>query len=410
MMDTFELELEAMAHGGSALGRHEGRTVFVPYTIPGERIEARLTGAKGRAAFAEGVRLLDASADRVFPRCPHFGPHKCGRCHWQHIAYSAQLLLKQDILADQLARVGGFDEADVRALIPSPEEWYYNDRITMLPLPDGSLGYPSADPGHTFAISECHIIHPDLLALKEALNLETVESLQQVRLARGSDGALMVMLSLPEAAAPELEVDVDASVNLLLEDNEPVNLVGETHTRHVVGGRSFRATAGSSFRANTAALDNLVSVVLDALALTGSEKVLDLYAGVGLFTAFAAPRAESVTMVESYPPAATDAETNLDEFENVTIIEGAVEDFLDEPDEAYDVVILDPPPEGLSIPAMDGLAALGAARLVYVSSDPASLARDAKRLAAHGYNLRTVQPLDLAPQTYYIDAVAVFER
>ena len=119
MENEFELELTGMAHGGSALGRHDKQTIFVPYTIPGETVLAHITQDKGRIAFAEGVTLLEASADRVFPRCPHFGPGKCGRCHWQHIDYMAQLLLKQDVLADQLERIGGFVDADVRPVIAS---------------------------------------------------------------------------------------------------------------------------------------------------------------------------------------------------------------------------------------------------------------------------------------------------
>ncbi|MBL8157322.1 MAG: TRAM domain-containing protein, partial [Anaerolineae bacterium] len=110
---TFDLDLEAMAHGGSALGRFGQQTVFVPYTIPGERVHARVVAQKGRVLFAEGLTLLESSADRVYPACPHFGPGRCGRCHWQHIAYPAQLLLKQDVLADQLERIGGLTEVEV---------------------------------------------------------------------------------------------------------------------------------------------------------------------------------------------------------------------------------------------------------------------------------------------------------
>ena len=145
MTDTFELELEAMAHGGSALGRHAGRAIFVPYTIPGERIEARITSERGRVAFAEGVRLLDASADRVYPRCAHFGPGRCGRCQWQHIDYAAQALLKQDVLADQLARIAGLDDADVRPIITSPDVWGYNFQMTMEAGEDGAPGFRTMD-------------------------------------------------------------------------------------------------------------------------------------------------------------------------------------------------------------------------------------------------------------------------
>jgi 23S rRNA (uracil1939-C5)-methyltransferase len=150
-------------------------------------------------------------------------------------------------------------------------------------------------------------------------------------------------------------------------------------------------------------------VVMSALSLSGNEAVLDLYGGVGLFSAFIAPHAGLVTLIESYPPAVTDAESNLEEFEHVDLIEGAVEDVLPGLEDSYDAAVLDPPAEGLSVEVIDILAELRIPRLVYVSSDPATLARDAQRLSQKGYTLRGVQPIDFAPQTYYIDSVAVFD-
>jgi 23S rRNA (uracil1939-C5)-methyltransferase len=406
--DTIELQLDAMAHGGSALGRHDGRTVFVPYTIPGEVVRARITRDKGRVAFAEGVTLLEESGDRVYPRCPHFGPGRCARCHWQHIDYPAQLLLKQDVLADQLSRIGGFDDADVRPVIASPQHWGYNLHMTLLARDDGTLGFPGVD-APIYTITECHIVHPDLLALYHALDL-SFAGLSSLKLQQGSDGTQMLILTMADDNPPELETDLPASVNMILSDNEPVNLIGDSHSRYTVGGRTFRVTAGSFFRPNVAALDTLVNLVLDALQLTGAENVLDLYAGVGLFTPFVAQRAQLVTLVESYPPAVTDADDNLADMDNVDIIEGSVEDVLPELDDSYHAAIVDPPNDGLSVEAVDLLGESTLPRLVYVSSDPATLARDGKRLAQHGYRLAYVQPLDLAPQTYYIDSVAVFER
>jgi 23S rRNA (uracil1939-C5)-methyltransferase len=109
----------------------------------------------------------------VYPRCAYFGAHKCGRCQWQHIDYKAQLLLKQDVLADQLARIGGFEDADVRATIPSAAQWGYNYHMTMLPTADGGFGFPGADEGAVIAADECHIMHPDLFDLYVRIDLET---------------------------------------------------------------------------------------------------------------------------------------------------------------------------------------------------------------------------------------------
>ena len=108
--ETFEIQMQAMANGGFALGSNNRRTTFIPYTIPGETVKAKVINQRGSVDFAEGISLVEASADRVYPRCPHFGPRKCWGCQWQHIDYQAQLLLKQDVLADQLYRVGKFED------------------------------------------------------------------------------------------------------------------------------------------------------------------------------------------------------------------------------------------------------------------------------------------------------------
>ena len=411
--NTFELSIDSIANGGAGMGFHRRQPVFVPYTIPGERVIARPVEQAERHMIAEGVKLLDASADRVYPVCPHFGPGRCGRCQWQHIRYEAQLLLKQDILADQLGRLGGLTdreiEAALRSVIGSPEQWGYNTQITFNVTPDLKLAFPSADGKSYFPIEVCHILHPDLLDLYHQLDLDLTD-IKRVRLQIGSDGERMIVLFLAQDEAPELETDLTASINVLLPDNEPMNLIGDSHSRYTINERSFRVTAGSSFRANLSQMPSLVATVEMLLDLQGSETVLDLYAGVGVFSAFAAPKASLVTLVESYPPAVTDADENLADFENVDVIEGSVEEVLETLDEAYDAAIVDPPSRGLSKEVIDGLVGTQAARIVYVSDDPASLARDAKRLSQQGYRLAVAQPLDFAPQTYYLETAALFLR
>jgi 23S rRNA (uracil1939-C5)-methyltransferase len=200
------------------------------------------------------------------------------------------------------------------------------------------------------------------------------------------------------------------SVNLLLSDHQPVNLIGDLYSRYRVGGRRFRVTAGSFFRPNLGQMDTLIQTVIEALGVRRGQSVLDLYGGVGLFSAFIAPLVERVTLVESYAPAIRDAQANLSDLPNVTIRGDTVETALASLEGHYDAALLDPPGDGLSLDALDRLAALRLPHLVYLSSDPATLARDSKRLAAQGYHLTRVQPLDLAPQTFYIDAVAVLSQ
>ena len=408
--DTFELTLDEMVHGGQTLGRHAGRAIFVPYAIPGERILARLTDDRGRYAFAAGATLLEPSPHRVEPRCPHFGPGGCGGCHFQHIDYAAQRGYKRDVVIDQLTRIGGFSDPVVHPTLPSPDAWAYRHHATFHVDAEGSLCFVGTDNQTLIPIEECHIIRPELLDLFYELNLDGIPELDRVRLQSGSDGDLMAILSTRDDEAPELEVTLPVSINFLLSDNEPVNLIGASHVTYAVRGRRFRVTAGGFFQVNLPQAAALVDLVLARLDLRGGESVLDLYAGVGLFTAFIAERASLVTSVESYPPAVTDADENLADLDNIDLIEGNVEDVLPDLDGPFDAAVLDPPRTGLDVRALDALVAHAPGRIVYVSCEPSTLARDAKRLVKHGYRLVNVQPVDMFPQTYHIECVALMSR
>lgn len=408
--ELIELELDEMVHGGNALGRHEGRVIFVPYAIPGERITARITQGRQGFAFAEGVTLLRQSPERIIPRCPHFGPGRCGGCHFQHIEYEAQVRYKRDVVIDQMTRIGGFRDPLVHPTIPSPDDWSYRSHATFHVDGEGNLCYVGVDNESLIPIEECHIIRPELLDLFYELDLDVPE-LDRMRLQVGSESAdVMAVISTKDDEAPELETTLPVSINFLLSDNEPANLIGSSHVTYTVHGRTFRVTAGGFFQVNLPQAETLVELVLQKLDLQGHETVLDLYAGVGLFTAFLAERASLVTSIESYPPAVTDADENLSDLDNVDLIEGTVEDVLPALDEQYDAAVLDPPRTGLDVDALDALAEIGPARIVYVSCEPSTLARDAKRLVAKGYRLVDVQPVDMFPQTFHIECVALLTK
>lgn len=409
-MNVFELQLDEMVHGGQALGRHAGRAIFVPYGIPGERITARLTDDRGRYGFAEIVAVQEPSPHRVAPRCPHFGPGRCGGCHFQHIDTAAQAAYKRDVVIDQLKRIGGIPDPVVLPTIPSPDPWAYRVHATFQVDDAGNLCFVGTDNESLVPIDECHIVRPELMGLLDELDFEDMPELERVRVQVGTDGDLMVVLSTRGDEVPEIQVDIPVSINFLLSDNEPINLIGASNTAYMVRGRRFRVTAGGFFQVNPPQAAALIDLVLQKLDLHGTETVLDLYAGVGLFTAFIAEQASLVTSVESYPPAVTDADENLADLDNVDLIEGSVEDVLPELQESYDAVVLDPPRSGVDPHALDTLAALGARTLVYVSCEPSTLARDARRLAAKGYRLVDVQPVDMFPQTYHVECVAHFVR
>lgn len=411
-----DFDISDMAYGGQALGKYRGKLVFVPYTLPGEAVTAEITHESGSVAFARGTHLRAASVDRVAPRCPHFGPGRCWGCHWQHIDYPAQLLLKQDVLADQLSRVGKLPDRIIdrvmRPFLPAARIWQFNQRLTLLRDENGAWGYRRQHKGGIEGISECHLAHTDLIDTLAELDLD-FERARRLTLQRDSDGRIMLILEVYAEEAPSLHTDLPISVNLILPDNVPINLVGSAQSHFRIAGREFRVTAGASIRPNVDQVAALVTEVMKALRLTGHERVLDLYAGVGIFSAFIAANAALVTIVESYPPAATDADVNLADFDQVDIIEGQVEAALSDMvavDAEYDIALVDPPSSGLGQSVIADLARLTIQRLVYVSGDPPSLARDCNALFKAGFHLREIQPVDMAPHTYFITAVARFER
>ncbi|NLF01207.1 MAG: class I SAM-dependent RNA methyltransferase, partial [Anaerolineales bacterium] len=171
-MNTITLELTSMAHGGTALGRHEKRVIFVPYALPGETVRAEITDDRGSHAFAALVEVLDPSPDRVTPPCPYFGPDRCGGCQWQAAAYPAQLRFKAEIVADQLARIGGVGAPIVRPTVPDGSGWAYRNHAQFHPAVHGGLGFQTAASGDVVAVDACPVLHPLLSELYDLLDLD----------------------------------------------------------------------------------------------------------------------------------------------------------------------------------------------------------------------------------------------
>lgn len=414
-MDNITVELTTMAHGGDALGRHEGKVIFVPYAMPGETVRAEIVNDKGHYAFARLVEIVERSPERVDAPCPYFGQGKCGGCQWQHIAYEAQLRLKGEILIDQLERIGEMEEPLVHSPLPDEEGWAYRNHAQFHPAPEGGLGFqgsgPSSDGGDdqdVVPVEFCMVLHPMLADLYGLIDLD-VEGLRRLVLRAGTaTGDRLIGFEMEEDKPPAVEVDQTISCVMLLEEGGYANLIGDNFITEMVGGHTYRISASSFFQVNTAQAGTLVRVALDFLGLEEDETVLDAYCGVGLFSTHLAEVAGLVIGIESAPSAVDDLLENTERYENVEIIEGAVEDVLPEITVPLDAVLLDPPRGGVDRHALDALAELGPSRIVYVSCDPATLARDAKRLAGKGYGLVEVQPVDMFPQTYHIESVALF--
>ncbi len=411
MRESYTLQLTAIAHGGAALGRYEGRVIFVPYALPGETVRVTFdTEGKERYAFARLVEVIVPSQDRVEPLCPYFGQTGCGGCQWQHAAYPAQLRYKETILADQLARIGKITTPPVKPMLPDASGWAYRNHARFHPAAEGGLGFQAADGSGVVAIEDCPVLHPLLSEMYVALDLEC-EGLLALSLRAGcATGDRMLIFEMEDDLPPALEVDLPVSCVLLLSDGLHVNLIGRNYITEIVAGRRYRISAPSFFQVNTPQADRLVHTVLEYLDLRGNETVLDACCGVGLFTVHLAERAALVIGVELSPAAVADLLENTTEQANVEVIEGPVEIVLPELETSLDAAVVDPPRAGLERVALDALVERRPGRIVYVSCDPATLARDARRLNEAGYSLVEVQPVDMFPQTCHIESVALFAR
>lgn len=404
--DLLLLELEKLTYGGDALGRlPDGRAAFVPFALPGEVVRARLVESKRGHVRAELVEVLEPAAERIAPRCRHYGV--CGGCHYQHISYEAQLKAKSAILGEQLRRLGGIEAPPLKPIVPSGRAWNYRNHVQFHLAPGGELGYVDARGEEVVPISECHLPEPALNAIWPELAFDPGLGLERVSLRLGRDEEAMLVLESGET--PEVEVEAGLSV-VHVYGGDALVMAGDDVLAMEVNGRPFRLSAGSFFQVNTDMAGRMVEHLLEALPVSPQATILDVYCGVGLFSAFFAGRVGRLVGIEASPSACADFAVNLDEFENVELYEAPAEDVLPALDLQPEAVIVDPPRSGLEKRALDALQALGPGRIAYVSCDPSTLARDAARLVAAGYRLVQVTPFDLFPQTYHIESISIFER
>ncbi len=414
--EQYDIDILTLLYGGDAMGRlPDGRAVFVPYAIPGERVRVRLAEQKKNFARAALVEVLQPSQERVQPPCAHYAA--CGGCHYMHSAYPAQLRYKTAILRDQLLRIAGIEAPPVADMRPSPREWRYRNTVQFHLTPQGQLGFQEPGSHVVVPVEQCLLCEPAIDEIWPQLDFRdpeqgAVPGLERVQLRAGGGEEILMVIESSDPVPPEFSVDLPISAVFVgpggFEQNAPLVLAGDDYLVMEAVGRAFRVSAGSFFQVNTAQAENMLRYLLDTLPLRPDAALLEVYAGVGLFSAFLAPRVARLVVVESAPSAVEDFADNLDDYDNVDLYAGPAEEILPGLDLHPDIVLVDPPRAGLALPALDALVGMQAPLLAYVSCDPATLARDARRLLAAGYVLETVQPFDMFPQTYHIESISMF--
>jgi 23S rRNA (uracil1939-C5)-methyltransferase len=363
------LRLDAMTYGGAALGRVEGKAIFVTGGLPGELV--RVTVEEDHAHFSRArlLEVIEPSPDRLAPRCPHFrfDAASCGGCHWQHIDYAAQLRFKTAIVREQLQRLGHIPDPPVRDIIPSPAIWQYRNHAQFHVTPDGRLGFQAARSHRAIPIDQCLIIEPSLQAWLQAQH--QVDHTGEQRLSGRA-----------------------------------------ANCQPLISNVQFHISPESFFQVNTSLIETLIDQVLAKLELSKTDTVLDAYCGVGLFSRFIAPQVAHVSGVEASASAQADFAINLAGFANVEFHAGRVEQILPTITPHLNAAVFDPPRAGCGPQVMEAVIAQHIDRVVMVSCDPATLARDVRPLLDRHYTLIEVQPIDLFPHTYHIETIAVLQR
>jgi 23S rRNA (uracil1939-C5)-methyltransferase len=420
--DEIETAIEKPAAGGRMIARHAGQILLVSGAIPGERVTVRIDRVEKRLAFASTVTIVTPSADRR-----DAGPDPlCGGCVYAHIAYPRQVGLKSEIVADAFTRIGHLPIESAVPIAPSPEAGYRMK--ARLRLTRDGVGFYRE---HTHDICDARQTRQLMPASLDAIDA-AVSALKDTRgdvdAFELSENMAADQRALHADVVPDartlvaaLERVVDAAgltgctargrVGPLVRIGDPAvaDPIAALTGNRAAGGQLRRQPA-SFFQANRFLLTELVLTVLDAVPANGT--VLDLYAGVGLFSiALAATGHGGITAVEGDRNSAADLKENAAAFPAaIRATVGRVEDHAAPRGEIADTIIVDPPRTGISREAMDAVAGHGASRIIYVSCDPPTMARDARRLLDAGYDLESLRGFDLFPNTPHVESVGVFER
>ncbi|GAB4396123.1 MAG: class I SAM-dependent RNA methyltransferase [Anaerolineales bacterium] len=401
-MSILQLTLTESAYGGSSLARlPDGHTVFVPFALPGESVRIRLIPAERPPLRADLLEILQQAPQRIPAVCPHFTI--CGNCAYQHLPYPNQLELKTHLLRDQLQRVARLPNPPTLPAIPAPQAYAYRTHAEFSLTAEGQPAYRSHH-GESFTPQTCPILHPDLAALYPQLDLESIPDLHNIELRLGTEGTPLLILHGSDPQAPEFGVDIPLSA-VYLHPHGSILLAGYDHTLHEIHARPFRVSAGAPYPTS------LPETVLETLLqnIPPHSHLLHLYSGSGILSALLAQNASHLTAIEENPYAAFDFEVNLDEFDNVDLYEAPAELALPEVRRVPQAALLQPAGAGVSRGDLENLLALKIPTLAYLSTNAASLARDARQLARAGYSLVTLLPFDAEPQSAHIHSLSVWK-
>ncbi|HKW87250.1 MAG TPA: 23S rRNA (uracil(1939)-C(5))-methyltransferase RlmD [Candidatus Acidoferrales bacterium] len=434
------VKIEKLVYGGEGLAHGDGATLFVPFVLPGEEVEATVKERSKKFSRCRLENVLTRSAERIEPDCPHFGV--CGGCHYQHIPHELQLRFKEQILRETLRRLGRLDWSAPITIHASPPFGYRNraqwrvrpiesrsQRPSRSETSNHSLGIGYFQSSSTIfcPVESCGVLSPRIASVFEALKQMIAdralpEEIQEIEaLADSDDHKVLLNITCSHLRSSQKTIAVEISKmtegveSVLLQSaaGDKMELSGPGYLNYSAGDKRFRVGHLSFFQVNRHLVKELAQSV--AAAAGGGNLAFDLYAGVGLLSAFLADNFVKIEAVEADPAAARDLEANVSRSRNISSHNLAAEVFLSrwkrkQGGQSPEAIVVDPPRAGLEPAALSELQDVSPPRIVYVSCDPSTLARDLAKLCARLYKVEEIHLFDMFPQTYHMETLVRLER
>jgi len=440
--EIIKVEISDLSNGGDGVGRWEDRVVFVPNTVPGDEMRVKLTKVKASHGFGKPAGIVKPSSQRVRPAC--IVADKCGGCQWQQVSYEAQLGAKQHLVADALTRIGKLENVQVDTVIAADEQLSYRNKATypvrLSQTKKVQAGYYRKGSHRLVNLNQCPVqddrLDPLLAGIKQDIQDREWKIYDErvhkghikhiaLRVGRRTGQILLTLVSrsvklkgVHEQAQQWMERYPNV-VGVLINLNwkktnaifgpETFSIAGDAYLEETFAGLTFHIQPTTFFQVNTTQAERLLAHIEAELALTGNEILVDAYCGVGTFTLPLAKKVKQCIGLEAFTESVVQAQANasLNEIENVEFKIGEVGALLPALEVTPDIVLLDPPRKGCEPEAIAALIAIKPKRIVYVSCNPATLARDVRVLCEEGgYTLSRVQPADFFPQTSHVECAA----
>ncbi len=413
-----ELKIEGISHNGEGVDRNKGKVFFVPYAVPGEIVQVDIVEEKKKYSRAVLREVIKQSPHRTEPKCPYY--YQCGGCSYQHVEYEQQLLLKKNITEETVKRIGGISVKNLNTIgVQNP--WNYRNKVVWhINKSPGNIkmGFYRYQSRQLISIDSCPLLLPKLNQISAlvknllpGINPGEISSIM-LRQSYNTNQVILEFVNCNPDKKTEKILSQEIDVIYEKKDGQIKLLTGSGSIKEKAGNYYFLLYSEYFFQVKPLQFSPIINAVVEYLHLNKQNNVLDTYCGAGMFALNVSEKAFSVVGIDSSVSAIKNARKNaeLNDIKNCQFITGFCESVLPRTESSFDRVIIDPPRTGLKPEVINSIVNISPERIVYVSCNPATLARDLKQFLLNQYQILSIQPVDMFPQTSHIENIAVLIR